>query len=174
MFIDLTQLEMDELRLEYEYPKGMPDLQDSSLALKTACRIVIRLHRRNQEVRARGNVLAELQVQCDRCLAPMDVPVDGSFDLIYLPLNSLNETDELILKRNELDFSFYKDDRIDLDELVREQIQLSLPMSSLCREDCKGLCVRCGKDLNAGPCNCTDEEVDPRWKALLDLKKKIN
>ena len=64
---------------------------------------------------------ASLQVRCDRCLNPMEVAIDGPVDRIYMTLDSLNKTDELILKRNELDFSFYEDERIDVDDLVSEQ-----------------------------------------------------
>jgi uncharacterized protein len=175
MFIDLTQLEQDRLPFEYQYPIGKLDLQDPGLALKLPCQVVMNLERVNKrEVRVRGTVTAGIQVFCDRCLVPFTVAIDSAFDLIYLPLNNLSETDELVLERRELDFSFYRDERIDLDELVREQIQLSLPMVNLCREDCKGLCSQCGQDLNTSPCRCSNDYVDPRWSALLELKKKIN
>ena len=57
---------------------------------------------------------------------------------------------------------------MDLDELVRADLLLELPTKVLCREDCKGLCPKCGKDLNFGPCDCK-KEIDPRWQALSDL-----
>jgi uncharacterized protein len=174
MFVDLTQLEKDELRVDYQYPIDALDLQDPSLALKSPCQVSMKLQRVGREVRARGTVAVGIQVFCDRCLAPITVSVDSAFDLIYLPLNNLSQSDELVLERRELDFSFYRDERLNLDELVREQIQLSLPMTNLCREDCKGLCSQCGQDLNAASCQCVNDYVDPRWSALNELKKKTN
>ena len=66
----------------------------------------------------------------------------------------------------------FEGDSIDLDELVREQILLALPTRHLCREDCKGLCQKCGADLNAGDCSCEQGETDPRWAALADFKRR--
>ena len=58
--------------------------------------------------------------------------------------------------------------------LVVEQVELSLPMKPLCREDCQGLCPQCGQDLNEGRCGCVRERVDPRWAALAMLKEPRN
>jgi uncharacterized protein len=69
----------------------------------------------------------------------------------------------------DLDFSFYQQDRLDVDELVLEQLELSLPTRILCQEDCKGLCAQCGIDLNTTSCNC-QPPMDPRWQALTELK----
>jgi uncharacterized protein len=67
-------------------------------------------------------------------------------------------------------FSYYEGDRIDLDEIIREQIILSEPTKHLCQEACKGLCQKCGKDLNEGPCSCVEEPHNPRWDILKTLK----
>ncbi|MEW6731742.1 MAG: DUF177 domain-containing protein [Acidobacteriota bacterium] len=175
MFIDLTQLERKpELQVDYQYPVGNPDLQDESLTIKSPARVLMRLLRRGREIDARGTVLVKVSVLCDRCLTPVVVEIDSSFNLIYLPLNNLSHTDEMVLERRELDFCFYSNDRLDLDELVREQIQLSLPMTNLCRADCQGLCNQCGQDLNVSRCQCGGEYIDPRWQALLEMKKKSN
>ncbi len=62
---------------------------------------------------------------------------------------------------------------VDLTPAVREELFLSIPRYLECREDCRGLCPRCGKDLNAGPCGCAPDAVDPRWQALAALKDKF-
>jgi uncharacterized protein len=175
MLIDLTQLEkQDELQIDYQYTANSLDLQDDTIMLQSPCDVSLHLKRRGSDIDARGTVKSEISVACDRCLAPMRVTIDSIFNLIYLPIDQLSGNDELVLERQELDFSFYRENRLDLDELVREQIQLALPMSNLCREDCRGLCKQCGQDLNIGSCQCITEYIDPRWNALLDLKKKIN
>lgn len=73
-----------------------------------------------------------------------------------------------------VDEEVYDGKEIDLGEAIREQILLALPPAPVCREDCKGLCATCGKDLNEGECGCSRAVHDPRWDALkaLQLEKK--
>jgi uncharacterized protein len=70
----------------------------------------------------------------------------------------------------DLETSYYREDQIDLNELLREQFYLALPMKPLCQEGCKGLCPHCGTNLNAGACACTVERTDPRLAVLKTLK----
>jgi len=65
-------------------------------------------------------------------------------------------------------------DNIDVTNDVREFALLSVPMKNLCKDDCKGLCSKCGTDLNISKCTCSKEEIDPRWKPLMELKDKLN
>lgn len=176
MFIDLIQLEKqekDELDFEHIYPASQLDLEDKEVQLCAPCQVQIHLTRREKDIDARGTVNTAVTATCDRCLKAITVEIDSSFNLIFLPLKNLSATDELVLERQELDFSFYQDHRIELDDLVREQIQLALPMTHLCRTDCQGLCRECGQDLNNGKCDCHTESIDPRWNTLLELKKKM-
>lgn len=62
---------------------------------------------------------------------------------------------------------------IDLEPMLRDAVVLALPLKPVCKVDCKGLCARCGKDLNEGPCSCSDEEMDPRWAALSELRDRL-
>jgi uncharacterized protein len=78
------------------------------------------------------------------------------------------------LQAEDLILSAYEGDAVDLDEVVREQLLLALPSRHLCREDCQGLCQKCGANLNDGHCSCEQGEVDPRWAALANLKKDAN
>jgi len=97
---------------------------------------------------------------CDRCAE--DVKKDYCFKLNKIPVPSLE---------SDADFDDYivvEDGVLDLDELVEEEIQLFLPSKMLCRDDCKGLCTKCGKNLNLGNCDCK-KDVDPRMAALLQL-----
>jgi uncharacterized protein len=78
--------------------------------------------------------------------------------------------DERALAEEDLETSYYRDDQIDLDELLREQFYLALPMKPLCLEECRGLCPQCGTNLNAGACACDTAWRDPRLEALRDIK----
>ena len=109
------------------------------------------------EMRAKADFVLELC--CDRCAKPISVA--QKVDIFHTLVTHLNDeaNDELLLV-NEL--------RFDLDPLVTEDIFLSLPSKFLCKEDCKGVCPRCGKDLNMDSCSC-EKEIDPRLAALKQL-----
>src|SRR3989344_4322101 len=66
----------------------------------------------------------------------------------------------------------YEGDDFNLGGIIREQVILALPLQTLCKKNCKGLCQRCGKDLNEGPCDCKQEQADPRWRPLKAFKAK--
>ena len=99
---------------------------------------------------------------CDRCGALTQRAYDRQFT--HLVVRELADQAD-----DDGDYVVAEDDRLDLDELVREDILLDLPTKYLCREDCKGLCPTCGKDLNQGPCGCARQEIDPRLAALAGL-----
>ena len=100
-----------------------------------------------------------LDMNCDRCAKPIKLALTA--DVFHTLVTSLNDeaNDELLLI-SEL--------RFDLDPLVTEDIFLELPSKFLCSEDCKGVCPKCGKDLNTGSCSC-EKEIDPRLAALKQL-----
>ncbi|RME68679.1 MAG: DUF177 domain-containing protein, partial [Nitrospirae bacterium] len=73
------------------------------------------------------------------------------------------------IHQDEAELGFYKNDELDITSIVQEQILLNLPMKPLCMPECKGLCPRCGMNLNTGTCDCPRTEIDPRWSALKKL-----
>jgi uncharacterized protein len=174
MEINISQIdEYDGLSVEHLYPEGEPDLEDPDSQLLDRTALQFRATRKGEEVLLRGNLKASLQFACDRCLTSFSTPVLQSFDLLYLPANpSRNAHEEYELNVDDLSIAYYQGQVINLDDLVREQIHLTLPMTRLCREDCCGLCPECGANLNEGQCSCTSEQIDPRWAALRELKNK--
>lgn len=113
---------------------------------------------------------------CDRCLAHYN---DESFIPLYTVLAPLYENQrqrergegmDSGLVKEDLEFGYYEGDRFDLAEIVQEQLVLAQPMKHLCKDNCLGLCQRCGKDLNAGPCKCQDKSTHPRWAPLKGVK----
>jgi uncharacterized protein len=102
----------------------------------------------------------------------LSVAVEQSFDLLYLP--PLKAGDERELSADDLSIGFYQDGTIDLDDVVREQVELALPMARLCTEECEGLCPDCGANLNDAECACKLNRADERWAALSELKSKLN
>ncbi len=131
-----------------------------------------------------GNVdiTGELEItshpECDRCLKVYEEKETIPFHVLMAPLyesrqqQKEEEKDDMEkeLVKEDMEFSFYEGDRIGMDEIVKEQMLLMEPFKHLCKEDCKGICQRCGKDLNLGPCGCKEEHRDARWDALKNFK----
>jgi len=117
-----------------------------------------------------GSVQTTLELTCGRCLEPFSLPVDSSFDLRYQPHSSNTGEGEREIEEDDLTTAFYENETIDLSQLMREQFYLSLPMKPLCANDCRGLCVTCGVNLNRETCDCTNEWEDPRLAVLKTLK----
>ncbi|HEU4386290.1 MAG TPA: DUF177 domain-containing protein [Blastocatellia bacterium] len=173
MIINVSQIREDQgLKVEHRYPEGQPELGSVDRSISGRPELKFRASREGVKVRLAGRLSAQVDVLCARCLSPIRMDVDEPFDLLYLPpLTSARENEEKELATEELVVAFYQGDVIDLDDLVREQIELSLPMTGLCRDECKGLCPSCGANLNKGECACERESIDPRWAALRDINQ---
>jgi len=104
-----------------------------------------------------------VRAQCRRCLAPVDVPISESLGLVFVSEEEAGDEDDCYLVPRRASV-------LDLSEAVREELLLAVPQYAVCRDDCRGLCRRCGADLNAGPCGCAPE-TDPRWEALTKLPR---
>jgi uncharacterized protein len=125
----------------------------------------------------RGRLSGAVEIDCARCLEPFAVTLDRDLDLFYLPRASGQDEaqeEEVELSDREVVVGYYEGDRVDLGEVVREEILLGLPLKPLCREGCLGLCPRCGKNRNATACGCPPEEEpgDPRLDPLRKLVDK--
>ena len=119
-----------------------------------------------------GTVVTALELGCSRCLEPFALPIDRRFDLRYLPSTAheaAGEKPEAEVEDDDVAITFYRDDRIDLRALVREQFYLALPMKPLCSEECRGLCSQCGTNLNAGTCDCAPVRDESPFAALEGL-----
>lgn len=111
-----------------------------------------------------GKACLTLQIPCGRCLEPVDVP----FELDILQDLDMDKSDEK--RMEELDEQPYVSGYyLDVDQLIGNELLLNLPMKVLCREDCKGICNRCGTNLNRGSCSCERSLPDPRMSVIQDI-----
>ncbi len=115
----------------------------------------------------------EQTLTCARCLAPVAQRVTADVDLIVVVEPSQPAVGEVRLGEGDLGVLALDEPELDTDPILMEQLELNVPMSLLCRPDCAGLCPRCGADRNREPDCCAPDLADPRWTALLDLKKKL-
>jgi uncharacterized protein len=150
--------------------------QIGSMLVKGQAELIIEhrgSHNHINDIRVRADYHGDLEVLCARCVDPVGVPVVGEFDLIFRPESADAESGERAITADETEIGYYSENGLLLEDVVREQVLLSLPSRTLCKPDCKGLCPRCGQNLNAGSCNCGDAPADPRWNALAGLADKL-
>jgi uncharacterized protein len=110
-----------------------------------------------------ARLVAVVRSECRRCLTPVRVPLSQSLGLVFVTEAEAGEEDDCYVVPARAT-------TLDLSRAVREELILAVPQFVECRDDCRGLCPRCGADLNAGPCSCRPE-TDPRWAALTKLRK---
>lgn len=131
----------------------------------------LKVQKAGSEVIVEGDLKAEVELQCSRCLktfmSNMPIPVAA----VYHPVEELKEEDQHEIAPEALDLDYYSGDELDMERLLQEQVALNIPMKPLCADFCKGLCPHCGTDLNEGTCSCSKKPVDPRFQ---DLKKLLN
>ena len=146
--------------------------QDEEYKVVAPVHLVMDVHKDGEAYRVTGRVSTRLKLECGRCLEPFEIAVDNPFELRYVPEPAtLAEGEEREVSDDDLTTAFYKEDSLDLGELMHEQFVLALPMKPLCAETCKGLCVHCGTNLNKETCACAPEWIDPRLAALKGLLK---
>lgn len=122
--------------------------------------------------RLRGSLDVGLDVVCGRCLESYPVDLREAIDLTYMPQTANVATsgeENLQPSGDEMDVSFYRDEELDLAQMVMEQIVLTLPMKPLCKPECLGLCPECGGNANVTRCECSRQEIDPRWADLKNV-----
>jgi uncharacterized protein len=181
MFIAIHELEDHPLDFKEEIGPDTLDLgadMRQSNVLRTSGRadLVEEHHGKHkvlQDIRLKGDLSTRLQLNCARCLEPVTQDVARSFDLLYRPQGSDAGHAELSVTDAEAEIGYYTGQGIELNDVVREQILLAVPLRVLCTEQCKGLCPHCGKNLNEGHCSCAEPLEDPRWAALKDIRKRL-
>lgn len=170
MRIELDKLEKRETQLAHAYEPDELFLDDEHARLTEPPQVAGRIIRDGNQIRLKGQITARAEVDCDRCLKAVSIPVETEFDVAYVPTEDYAGTDAAELQEEDMNLSVFQDSLIDVDELVREQILLALPARAVCVEDCKGLCPVCGANRNTETCECESKETDPRWDALKDLR----
>jgi uncharacterized protein len=167
MIIDLIQQTETEIAFDFT---TQPDLEEESARVSKPVRAVGRVRKGIAQVDVEGRVSGEIEAECTRCLQTATHKFDVPLKAAFVTEENYTSEKEAELRSDDLDVSIYDGEKIDLTDLVREQILLDLPTQILCREDCRGLCQKCGANLNEVNCNCEENETDPRWSALKNLK----
>lgn len=174
MRIELEKLQGGRGGFAHVYQPDELNPIDERVRLSKPAEVKGNVKQTGNEVFVSGHVETRAQLECDRCLKPVELPVSADFALEYITGADYESSSAAALSEEEMAVSVFDGDSIDVDEIVKEQILLAVPARTLCREDCKGICPECGTDLNTGQCNCAADEVDPRWAALKSFKNTDN
>ncbi len=119
------------------------------------------------EVRVEGRYTVVMAAECDRCLGRARFALDAGFDLFYQPMSVIAHEDEVEIDAGEAEIGFYQNGGLELEDILREQVLLALPMQRVCSDQCKGICPVCGKNRNESECQCQTVASADRWGAAL-------
>jgi uncharacterized protein len=181
MFLDIKELELHPIEFKEEFQPGVIDLggelrQRSALKASGRAELVEEHHGKHKiikDIRLRGQLTAGFELSCARCLEPVAQDVKRDFELLYRPLGADAGRDELSVTDAEAEIGYYQGEGLLLEDVLREQVLLALPLKVTCREDCKGLCPHCGRNLNQERCSCTTAVEDPRWSSLKEIRNRL-
>jgi uncharacterized protein len=181
MEFTVSELEREPIDFDLGLAPGAVDLGDvaEQLGPLAAAGLVEVLHENRgpkdivADIRIRGSFSGNFQVPCARCVEPVKIPLAGDYDLIFRPVEADSGSAERSISAQETEIGYYLNDGLVLEDVLREQVLLSLPVKTLCKPDCKGLCPRCGVNRNSQTCNCEEGPSDPRWQALASLRGRI-
>lgn len=172
MLLDLTRYRQPQAHFSRTFQPDEVEQPGDAYRIVAPVGLDFDIHKDKERFRLVGTVRTALELPCSRCLEPFQLPVDASFDQRFLPASEMSTHDEREVQEEDVEISYYRDDQIDLNELLREQFYLALPMKPLCSEDCKGLCPQCGTNLNTASCACATAWEDPRLAPLRGLGKR--
>lgn len=177
------QLQVSEIKergtdLQIEEPAShfpvLADLeQGSQWTFLSPIVVALHVHKISGMVELEGRIATEVEIPCKRCLAPTQRKINASFHQTYvneLPRVSGDDGEELELSAAEMGLELFTDGCIDITEEIQQQVLLLLPDHPLCVEQCKGLCLECGVNLNHMECNCVNAKVSINFAMLKDFK----
>jgi uncharacterized protein len=163
--------------LEFEWNKGINWLQNyffneiiPEFQFKDPLLSHFKITKFNRDIFIEGEINTKLIFYCSRCLEKFYYSINLEIDKILVPYKKEGYKEEKELKHEDFEVEYYYQ-KIDLLETIKEQILLNIPYKVLCRKDCKGLCQKCGVNLNDEQCKChINKEIDPRFAILKNIK----
>ncbi len=150
----------ETIKLQLEGPLPPLGEGDEKIEFPFPVRIDLELTSTQEAVLAQGTIQATIRLNCARCLEPFHLQLEAPFEEVYYYTG-----------KGEEDWIFLAGKVIDLEPEITKAIFSEIPMKALCREDCRGFCPACGRNLNEEECRCRQNKVDPRLAVLEELLK---
>ena len=129
----------------------------------------VRLMNTDRSILAKGTLHTDVELTCSRCLSLFSYPLALKIEEEFFPVTDIVTGTPLPLPDEPGCFTIDEHNILDLTEVTRQYTLMAIPMKPLCREDCAGLCLTCGNNLNQAPCNCPPKPADPRWSELCKM-----
>jgi len=158
MRVELASLEGSDGKFAQEYQPGELEIGDR-VDLRGPLSVTGRVTRSNRKVMVTGSFTTQVQVECDRCLQRVELPVKSDFRVELITPEVYENTPTAELDDIDLDLSVFDGEAVDIDELVREQLLLAFPLRILCQESCKGPVSVCGSDRNGADWQCRQPKL---------------
>jgi len=162
----IATLESGETRLELSGTPSELDIDPAFVRVAGRITAHLRIYRAGDKIEVQGEVGAPVDLACDRCLAPVRRPIRAPIRVYAERRESRDRRPVEEVREDDLGIVYHDGRFLDLTEEVRQVFLVEVPWHILCRDECRGLCPRCGADLNPGPCGCAPQAADPRWEGL--------
>ena len=173
MIVDLRNIAEEPRHFSFTLDTGWWQSQgdnDQIAGFEIPIKAHIQIYRAGDKHLLKGAIDGRFQARCDRCLEPFGLDSHFRFETFFAPPVNVPDPDETELGEEDMEVDFIKGEEIDLGDILREQIYLSLPVKLVCHSDCMGICPKCGVNLNRGQCRCRKELGHPEFAKLKNLK----
>ncbi len=152
-----------------EYPVLSDLVVKGDCAFLSPVHVALQVSREFDHIRVHGQVSIMARLSCARCLVVFDQELASQFTIFYARSVNASEDEEVALSEEDLVMAYYDGDIIDFTHEIEEQLLMELPCKPLCHEECKGLCIHCGADRNAGECDCDRSAAGSAFSVLKNL-----
>jgi uncharacterized protein len=179
LILHVEQLKEKEFAHEFEenpqiFPIIAEMIKNRECEFLKPLNIRLKAFRIRELFEVRGSFRTRMRLPCSRCLKDFDTPLASDFELTYTKevpgLMDVFEDEDIELRVEEIGMIYFKGEEINLQQGIQEQVVMAFPLQPLCDKNCKGLCPKCGSDLNRGDCGCKREPVSNKFTALKNLK----
>ena len=171
MFIDVEKIKQEKSsskQFEFFLEKSQLLTEEAKIIFKTPMKVDIMVLATSEGIAVDGVVSGSAYIECHRCLEQFSIDMD----ILISEKIIKNNSSYYLIDDEEQQLSNIKNAKIDLGPIIEQAIYLSLPMKLLCKQDCLGLCAKCGCNLNVQKCACEKDDLDPRLSVLQQVFKK--
>jgi len=179
LILHVEQLKEKEFAHEFEenpqiFPIIAEMIKNRECEFLKPLNIRLKAFRIRELFEVRGSFRTRMRLPCSRCLKDFDTPLASDFELTYTKevpgLMDVFEDEDIELRVEEIGMIYFKGEEINLQQGIQEQVVMAFPLQPLCDKNCRGLCPKCGSNLNRGDCGCKREPVSNKFAALKNLK----
>ena len=173
--VDLKDLAHEKISFGASFEPGIVEFGSDHIQQIGPLSWTAAAERAGNEIRIAGSLNTSIELPCSRCLEASRITISKPFDLFFRQRAEamFDEDEEIELNETDTRTAFFSGTRLAINDILREQILLALPMKALCTVDCKGLCPHCGINLNSGSCNCPSDDFSPHMDTLLEIKRRL-